>query len=470
MDQYRGYCVAGMFVVNFLGSMDVTHQFLKHNNTHFSWADSIMPGFLFACGFSYRLSVLKRVPQLGRGKTYRGIARRSLALVLVSLAAYGFGGGFSHWDEMTRAGVSRFVAGVIKADLWEVLAIIGMLQLLLLPVIETSAKVRMATIVLLSVTHVGISWWFNYDFVYGLPTWMDAYWGIEDKRAWDGGCFGLISWAIPMLAGTLVYDVLSSRPPVKAIAPLAFWSAGVMLVAYGLSCFTTLYDVTDPEAIAAYHAQQEKARENAERARLKAETTPAPEEPPALLTPEEAAQARAERAAKDNYARYASEEEIQAARAEAREKSRAANLTRFAKSPVIPPLENARGRSWSSLLADPPFYVPPPPELRKLNYWMMDKRVVTQSFILFATGFAIVVYVLFIPPCDLWGWQLGMFRTFGQNALAAYIIHYPVKLMVHAFTPDDSPAWWAATGLAVFFLITYMFVRFLERNRLYLKL
>ncbi len=31
LDQFRGYSVAAMFVVNFLGGLAVTHQVLKHN-------------------------------------------------------------------------------------------------------------------------------------------------------------------------------------------------------------------------------------------------------------------------------------------------------------------------------------------------------------------------------------------------------------------------------------------------------
>jgi len=47
------YTVAGMCAVNFLGGLHAIHPVLKHNNNYFSYADTIMPGFLFACGFSY---------------------------------------------------------------------------------------------------------------------------------------------------------------------------------------------------------------------------------------------------------------------------------------------------------------------------------------------------------------------------------------------------------------------------------
>src|SRR5919107_1627905 len=88
MDQFRGYTVAGMFLVNFAGHLAAMPEALKHHNTYFSYADSIMPSFLFACGFSYRLSVLRRLPRLGSGPTYRRVVSRSLALVLVSLTVF----------------------------------------------------------------------------------------------------------------------------------------------------------------------------------------------------------------------------------------------------------------------------------------------------------------------------------------------------------------------------------------------
>jgi len=36
MDQYRGYAVPGMFVVNFLGGLSITRHVLKNKNAHFS--------------------------------------------------------------------------------------------------------------------------------------------------------------------------------------------------------------------------------------------------------------------------------------------------------------------------------------------------------------------------------------------------------------------------------------------------
>lgn len=398
MDQFRGYAVAGMFVVNFLGGLAVTHQFLKHNNTHFSWADSIMPAFMFACGFSYRLSVLKRIPRKGRVRTYAGIVRRSLALVLVSLVMYGLGGSFGSWSEMTDAGIREFVAELLKADLWEVLAIIGVTQLLLMPVIEMPAKVRFALAVGFSLGHILLSWSFNYWFVYGEPNWMDAWWGAAGRRAWDGGVFGIISWAIPMLAGTLVYDLLISRTPRSSVRPLLRWGIVLMSLGYAASCLTRLYDVSEsePSAVAA-----------------------------------------------DG---------------------------KFAASPVVPPLENAKGRPLTSLLAEPPFVPPPGVDERKLNYWMMDKRVVTQSFVWFATGFSCLVFALFVLVCDVWGVKSSLLALFGRHALAAYVIHYPVEQMVRQVVPRDSPVWWASLGLAVFFAITWMIVRYLDHSRITIRL
>ena len=60
LDQFRGYTVLGMFIVNFVGGFASTHWLLKHHNTFCSYAVTIMPQFFFAVGFAYRLTIVRR--------------------------------------------------------------------------------------------------------------------------------------------------------------------------------------------------------------------------------------------------------------------------------------------------------------------------------------------------------------------------------------------------------------------------
>jgi hypothetical protein len=101
---------------------------------------------------------------------------------------------------------------------------------------------------------------------------------------------------------------------------------------------------------------------------------------------------------------------------------------------------------------------------------MMGKRMPNLPFILFATGFAFALYGLFVIACDAGRLRIGVFRTFGVNPLAAYIIHEIMNHTVSKLVPHDATVYHCLAGFFVFFGATYFAVRYLEKNEIYLRL
>jgi predicted acyltransferase len=514
LDQFRGYTVAGMFLVNFLGGYQAwMPPILLHHHNYCSYADTIMPQFLFAVGFAMRLSFGRHVQTEGLKGGYWRMVRRIVGLFLVCFAIYTSGRAVANWNELVGRGTWDVVWPYLKREWVQTLGHIALTSLWILPVIRARGGVRIAFALLSGAAHVVLSHWFNY------------HWTNTDPNGVDGGPLGFLTWTIPAILGTLTCDVIVDAPGRPPLARLTFAALLIMAVGYVFSCGTRLYDLSPAQLVRLKEdrkAQEEekhkiddqlkaiKTRIDAHwkdikktedevtelrRARLQkavAESMAAPgnaersrreliDEAERNMRPAPADSPLGQREAKlqtlhqGDAEAIALESQIVGLRA----KLRTFIDVKLAPSPVIPPEEAWRGRTWSTLLAEPPFVQPPaddprvdaPPYdmHRYWNYWMMTQRGGSLSYLTFGAGFSLLVYVLFYVLSDRLGLRVGVFRTFGTNALAAYILEGIVGSAVKDFIPRDAPQWYTIGGFCVFFYLVWLFVRTMEKNKIYLR-
>ena len=169
---------------------------------------------------------------------------------------------------------------------------------------------------------------------------------------------------------------------------------------------------------------------------------------------------------------------------------------RLAKDPVLPSRPQferwqtgLKEKRWSEVLVEPPF-VPPPhsqefekknadgvtktkdksEEYRKWNYWMMSQKAGTISYLTFGAGISLALYGLFYILADMLGFKVGVFRTFGTNALFGYVLHDFVGEAIKKFVPLDVPAYVMWISVAVFMYFCWLFIRSLEKQNIYIKL
>jgi predicted acyltransferase len=383
LDQFRGYTVLGMFVVNYLAGCAVTPAVLRHHHTYCSYADTIMPQFLFAAGFALRLTFGRREKAQGLRAAYLRVIRRVLGLAALSMLLYTLGGLGSVQRSFAQYGVAAAIEELCKRQWFQTLMHIAVTSIWILPVIRSSARVRAAFTLFSAGAHVALSDWFNFTWVNTAPQ------GI------DGGPLGFLTWTIPAIVGTFACDAVVSASGRPRLSPILASSVGLMLLGYVLSCGTRFYDVPLDQ--------------------------------------------------------------------------QASSRARLADDPVRPPIPDIGQRSLSQWLAEPPFVAPPPPPARQWNYWMMSQRSGTLSYLTFSAGFALAVFALFHLTCDRLGWRLGVFRTLGTNALAAYILHGMLETVVKPHIHGDD---WrsVAIGFAICFGCTYLVVRLMEAKRIHFRL
>ncbi len=470
LDQFRGYTMAGMFLVNYMGGTDTFPSILKHHNNYCSYSDSIMPHFLFAVGFAFRLTFGRRVHDQGLGAAYSRMFRRFLGLMLVAMVVYG-ANRFGTWREMYNSdlGVGQnlwfILHPLIKREWMQTLGHIAVTSMWILPVIRAGALVRVLWMVLSIVAHIYISGnaqIFN-GYFHTLSQMGAFLWVNESPAGIDGGPFGFLTWTIPTIMGTLTCDAIIETPGQPRLRRLVIWSIALMGVAYVLSCGTRLYDVPE-ETTQAWLAERTAIRDL---------SVSNEKEPDA--------------------------EKKKAVAAELGERYRKLNENKFPKDPVWPAKERWSGRSVMNMLAEPPLFGRPPnPErdaalatilgtddlktrrekkdypddwyYRQWNYWMMSQRGGTVAYPMFAAGFSILVYLIFYVVCDKWGFSFFVFRTFGVNALLGYVLQGLIGGLTQSFLPGDPPGWYAWANFGTYFLLMWFFLRFFEKSRIFVRM
>jgi len=231
LDQFRGYTVAGMFLVNFVGSFEATSLLLKHHNNFCSYADTIMPQFFFAVGFAFRLTFEARVRTLGAGPAYRHALRRILALALVALVIHAAPAVAASWAELVTLGPWGALRLSVR-DWFQTLMHIAVTSLWVLPVIRASAATRIAFMTVSGLLFAVLSHGFYFQWV--------------QTGGIDGGVLGFLAWTIPVITGSLACDVVAHGDPRCSAARMSRGALAMMLAGWLMSSGTTLYDVTDP--------------------------------------------------------------------------------------------------------------------------------------------------------------------------------------------------------------------------------
>ena len=201
IDQFRGFAIFGMIMVNYLNHFAVIPETFKHPHYGMTFANTIAPFFLIAVGMGFRISFVRMVARSGYKPALIHTIKRYLILIFIGFVLYG---------------------PDIKVDIWDALVDIGFSGLLALPFITKSTRVR---------TVAAISFLIVYQllFIYaGYGAWTMA-------NSIDGGPLGPISWVSILLFGTVLYDLLNDYCSKDFIRYTLIYGTLLIVIGYMLS-------------------------------------------------------------------------------------------------------------------------------------------------------------------------------------------------------------------------------------------
>ena len=114
---------------------------------------------------------------------------------------------------------------------------------------------------------------------------------------------------------------------------------------------------------------------------------------------------------------------------------------------LITPPNTAAHTGLGSWLVEPPFVPPTHP----VNLWTMSQRAGSVTYLTFGAGLSLALYAGFVWAGDVRGFQIGVWRTLGSNALAGYVIHGVACWSFLSLLPRRAPLGNGAAGAVVVF-------------------
>ena len=87
IDQFRGFAILSMILVNFLAHLDATPSFLRHAGKYgFTFADLVAPFFLFSVGLVSQESLNRAIQRMGSFRGYVRLIKRNVLLIIIGIA------------------------------------------------------------------------------------------------------------------------------------------------------------------------------------------------------------------------------------------------------------------------------------------------------------------------------------------------------------------------------------------------
>lgn len=378
LDQYRGYAIFGMMLVNFFGHYKIEWvkelndspmksalefifgQQLHHFGEYMTYADTIAPIFMFVVGIGMRLSWLRRVQHVEPGAARKAMAKRYFTLVLIAFAIYS---GWL-WDALMNIGLAGLVTVLVVDKKW---------------VVRIAYAVGLVAAYQLIFSFTSYGEWLLRLGQYGKELdwpWITIFLPLRDVLLdvrINGGLLGHWSWAFMMIFGTIAYDIMATQDQKKILTGLIGFGVVLSVFGWGVKLAGT----------AAYY---EKAEPYGAARMLAGDFEPAKQmvsKSPGMYSSLAKGNAEAEAALKDK------------------------NMEAFAT------LMNDK----LTVLAEKAPEVPP----RLANEWVFSKNYQTMPFPIWATALCFFHLLLFYFLCDILKLNIPGLIVVGLNPLFIYI-------------------------------------------------